>query len=83
MKTTIEINDDLFQRIKNLANERDATLKSIIEFALRRFLSEQPQSTKKPFHLRKRSFLGTGIQSGLNEGDWTDIREKTYEGRGG
>ena len=83
VKTTIEINDDLFQRIKNLAHERDATLKSIIEFALRRVLSEQPESGKKPFHLRKRSFNGKGIHPGIKEGDWSDIRKRAYEGRGG
>ncbi len=83
MKTTIEINDDLFQRIKTLAHERNSTLKSVIEVALRRFISEQSNSTKKEFHLTKHSFKGEGLQSGFKEGDWADLRERTYQGRGG
>lgn len=83
MKTTIEINDDLFQRIKTLAHKRNSTLKSVIEVALRRFVSEQSNSTKKEFHLGKCSFKGEGIQSGLTEGDWADVRERAYQGRGG
>lgn len=41
MKTTVEINNDLFQRIKALAYQRNSAIKSVIEVALRRFVSEQ------------------------------------------
>ncbi len=72
-----------FIRIKTIAYQRNSTLKSVIDVALRRFVSEQSNSTKKEFHLGKRSFKGEGIQSGLTEGDWADVRERAYQGRGG
>ena len=82
MKTTIEINDALLLRAKQLATERQQTLKSILEAALRQFLdtNSEPQT---PFKLRKHSFGGSGLQPQLSEGDWSAVREQIYEGRGG
>lgn len=82
MKTTIEINDALLLRAKQLAAERRQTLKSVLEAALRQFLdaSTEPQP---PFRLRKHTFRGRGLQSPLIEGNWAMVREQIYEGRGG
>ncbi len=82
MKTTIEINDALLLRAKQLAAERQQTLKSILEAALRQFLdaNTKPQT---PFKLRKHSFRGRGLQSHLTEGNWATLREQIYEGQGG
>lgn len=82
MKTTIEINDALLLRAKQLATERQQTLRSILEAALRQFLdtNTEPQT---PFKLRKHSFRGCGLQSPLTEGNWAMIREQIYERQGG
>ncbi len=82
MKTTIEINDALLARAKQLASERRQSLRSILETALRQFLdaSTEPQL---PFRLRKHTFRGRGLQSPLTEGDWATVREQIYQGRGG
>lgn len=82
MKTTVEINDALLSRAKQLAAERQQTLKSILETALRQFLdaNTEPQPT---FKLRKHSYKGRRLQSPLTEGDWTEMRSQIYEGRGG
>ncbi|MGK7873899.1 MAG: hypothetical protein AB4426_11480 [Xenococcaceae cyanobacterium] len=82
MKTTIEINDALLLRAKQLAADRQQTLKSILESALRQFLdaNTEPQT---PFRLRKHTFRGHGLQSHLSEGNWATVREHIYEGRGG
>ena len=82
MKTTVEINDALLSRAKQLAVENQLTLKSILETALRQFLDSntEPQPS---FKLRKHSFRGQGLQSPLTEGDWATVRSQIYEGRGG
>ncbi|NEP14640.1 MAG: hypothetical protein F6J92_33900 [Symploca sp. SIO1A3] len=82
MKTTIEINDALLLRAKQLAAERQQTFKSILEAALRQFLDANTKP-KTPFKLRKHSFRGRGLQSHLTEGNWTMIREQIYERQGG
>jgi hypothetical protein len=82
MKTTIEINDALLMRAKQLAAERQQTLKSILETALRQFLDANT-APQTPFRLRKHPFQGCGLQSHLLEGDWTKVREQIYQGRGG
>ena len=81
MKTTIEINDALIAQAKQLAKERQQTLKSILEAALRQFL--EANEAKEPFRLRKRTFRGQGLQPDIQEGDWAAIRERAYEGYGG
>jgi hypothetical protein len=83
MKTTIEINDALFQRAKQLAVERNVSLKTVVESALRGYLDEATQGPRPPFKLRKHTFGGRGLQGGLDENDWATIRAMIYEGRGG
>jgi hypothetical protein len=82
MKTTIEINDALVLRAKTLATQRQQTLKSILETALRQFLDANTEATP-PFKLRKSSFRGNGLQAHLTSEDWDDIRSQIYQGRGG
>jgi predicted transcriptional regulator len=83
MKTTIEINDALFHRAKQLATQRRTTLRSVIESALRQFLDPRESGSQASFRLRRHSFRGRGLQAGLTEQDWAAIRERAYEGRGG
>ena len=83
MKTTIEINDALFHRAKQLATQRRTTLRSVVKSALRQFLDPSGSGSQVPFRLRRHSFRGRGLQAGLTEQDWATIRERAYEGRGG
>jgi Arc/MetJ family transcription regulator len=83
MKTTIEINDALLQRAKQLAIQRKISLKAIVESALRGYLDEATQASRPDFKLRKCTFGGRGLQPGIDEGDWPTIRAMIYEGRGG
>jgi hypothetical protein len=82
MKTTIELNDTLVLRAKTLAAQRQQTLKSILETALRQFLDANIE-TPAPFKLRKSSFRGNGLQPHLAHADWDAMRSQIYEGRGG
>jgi hypothetical protein len=83
MKTTIEINDVLLQRAKQLALERHVSFKAVVETARRQFLEQAQARPQAPFKLRKRPHYGEGLQPGLDWHDWEKIRALIYEGRGG
>ncbi len=83
MKTTVDISDTLFHRAKKLAAEQHQTLKAIIDSALRQYLDSASPVVNARFRLRKHPFKGRGLQPGLDESDWTAVRNRAYEGRGG
>jgi len=81
MKTTIQIPDTVFEEARKLAHREKTTLKALVEQGLRKVLSEHKQRNR--FRLRKASFKGTGLQAHLAGASWDQIRETSYEGRGG
>ena len=81
MKTTIEIPDDLMKKAKALAARRGTTLRSIIERGIRTTLNEERSLVQ--YELPDRSVNGKGLQAGLQQGEWADIRDAAYTGRGG
>lgn len=83
MKTTVEIADALLNRAKRLAKQRGIPLRQVLESALRTYLEKSDEGKAQPFRLRKCTFAGRGVQAGIREGDWGQIRERIYEGRGG
>jgi hypothetical protein len=81
MKTTIQIPDSLLNEARKLANEEHRTLKSLMEEGLRRIVSERKRRGR--FKLRKATFRGKGLQPNLAGATWDQIRDLSYEGRGG
>ena len=81
MKTTIQIPDTVFEEARKLAHREKTTLKALVEQGLRKVLSEHKQRNR--FRLRNASFKGTGLQAHLAGASWDQIREASYEGRGG
>lgn len=81
MKTTVDIPKDLFRQLKDKAAREKTTMKSLIQTALRGYLASAKTPPKK-FKLKDGSVGGRGIRPGLNESDWSVIRELAYEGRG-
>ena len=81
MKTTIQIPDAVFEEARKLAHRERTTLKALVEQGLRKVLSEHKQHNR--FRLRKASFKGTGLQAHLARASLDQIRETSYEGRGG
>ncbi len=81
MKTTIEISDALLIQAKQLAAERGATLRSLIEQGLRQVVAEKQQA--RDFHLRRVTFKGQGLQPEMRGASWDRLRGITYEGHGG
>jgi len=81
MKTTVRISDSLVAEARELASREGTTLKALVEEGLRRIITERKR--KSSFRLRKVTFNGEGLQTDLVEASWEQIRELTYEGRGG
>lgn len=82
MKTTIDISDALLKQVRRMAAERNTTIRSIVEAALRDALAKQ-EGRRRKYRLDTHTFEGNGLQSGLSWDDWNTIRSMTYEGRGG
>jgi hypothetical protein len=81
VKTTIDIADGLFEDARRLARQQKTTLKAVVEASLRKYISEA--KPKARFVLKDGSVGGNGLQPGIREGDWEQIRSMIYEGRGG
>jgi hypothetical protein len=80
VKTTLEVSDGLLSRAKALAAREGTTLRALVEEGLRQVL--EARRGRRPFTLRKASIPGQGLQPGQEEGNWADVRELIYEGRG-
>jgi CRISPR/Cas system-associated protein Csm6 len=81
MKTTIQIPDSLFEEARRLARRENTTLKALVEQGLRRIVAERKRHDE--FHLRRVTFKGQGLNPQLTAASWEQIRELSYEGRGG
>jgi hypothetical protein len=82
MKTTVEIPDSLLEEARRVAAREGTTIRALIEAGLRRVVAER----RRPgggFKLRDASFRGQGMKPPFHEDQWDDIREASYEGRGG
>ena len=81
MKTTVEISDSLLREARKVAAREGLTLRALIERGLHRAIAETKHTAQ--FKLRRASFKGKGLQAELRDASWDQIREMTYEGRGG
>ncbi|MGQ0651982.1 MAG: type II toxin-antitoxin system VapB family antitoxin [Betaproteobacteria bacterium] len=81
MKTTIDISDAILKEARKLAAREGLTVKALVELGLRRVIAERKAAA--PFRLRKASFKGGGLQPGVRDATWEQLRELAYEGRGG
>jgi hypothetical protein len=75
MKTTINIADDLLRKAKMRADEENKTLRTVVEEALRLRLAQGPP---RRFRLRRHTIGGKGLQRGIEEGNWEQIRDLIY-----
>ena len=64
-----------------MAHRDRTTLKALVEEGLRKIISDRKR--RKGFQLRKATFKGNGLQPHLEGASWDQIRELSYEGRGG
>ncbi len=83
MKTTVNLANPLLKQAKDVAAREGTTVTSLIEEGLRKVLDERKRDARKPFRLRQVTFRGKGLQPGIQEGNWEQIRGLLYEGHGG
>jgi hypothetical protein len=81
MKTTIQIPDTIFKELQALAQREKTTMKELTQEGLRKIISEGKRRGR--FRLRKATFKGQGLHPDLKGASWEQIRDKSYEGRGG
>jgi Arc/MetJ family transcription regulator len=81
MKTTIQIADALLAEARKVAEREGTTLRALVEAGLRETLKSRGQGAA-PFRLRLVTFAGDGLQPGVVERGWEQVRELVYEGRG-
>jgi hypothetical protein len=73
--------DELAREVKAVAASEGTTLRALIEEGLRWVLARRKR--RGAFTLRDASVAGEGLQPGVVEGKWEQIRDLIYEGRGG
>ena len=61
MKTTIEVSDALFASAKSFAQQRQTTMRALVEDGLRRVLSDSHAKIKPAFKLKNVSVHGKKI----------------------
>ena len=61
MKTTIEVSDALFASAKSFAQQRQTTMRALVEDGLRRVLSDSHAKIKPAFKLKDASVHGKKI----------------------
>ena len=81
MKTTVDISAPLLTAAKRIAAAKGTTLRALVEAGLRHVIDQHEHGP--PFRLRDASFEGRGLQPPFRDGGWDEIREFSYEGRGG
>ena len=80
MKTTIEISDALLREARKLAAREGVTLRALVERGLHRVIAE---TKRPPFRMRDGRFGGNGLHPDVRHLSWEQIRDLSYEGRGG
>ena len=80
MRTTIEIDDGVFQELKRLAAEERSTLRSVIEDALRAELARRKSYARERVMETVVTYKGRGTQPGVNIDSNADLLD-SMEGR--
>ena len=79
MKTTIEIQDELFRRAKRYAKRTGRPLRAVVEEGLRNVLSDTPRS--KRYELSDYSVGDPSATDPLDAWSWQDLRDEIYAER--
>jgi hypothetical protein len=81
MKTTIEIADDLFHQVRDLAHKENTTFRALTEEGIRLMLN-QKSKPKKKWKWKPHIVSGQGLTDEFKNASWSKIRDAIYEGRG-
>ena len=78
MKTTVDIEDRLFERAKDEARRRRTTLRKLIEDGLRHALKQPAKQTS--YRIRDVSVGGDGLLPGVGPHNWFELSERVWTG---
>lgn len=78
MKTTVEIDDELLRRAKIRAAEQRSSLRSVLEEALRRLLSEHDRQATI-YKMADRRVHGRGLQPRFEGRTVTELIHHSYQ----
>lgn len=78
MKTTVEIDDDLFRQAKVRAAQEGTSLRSVFEEALQALLAERARPPHG-YRVPDRSVPGTGLHPDIAHRGWGALVELAYE----
>lgn len=81
VKTTIEIDDDLFKRAQQIVRKEKTTLRALVEQGLRMVLKEKQPNKPKKFPPLV-TIGGGGLTDEFKNASWEKIRDAIYKGRG-
>jgi hypothetical protein len=81
VKTTIEIADDLFERVQSVARREKTTFRSLTEQGLRIVLREK-QARPAKWKWKPVTFKGNGLTDEFKHASWGKIRDEIYRGHG-
>ena len=79
MRTTVDLPDELLAEVQRIAREQKRTMRSVMEEALRATIAKYQQS--QAFELAEASVGGNGLQPGLRDADWDELRARAYGNR--
>ena len=81
MKTTLEISNPLLKEAKAVARSEGTTIRALVERGLRLVLSQR--RSERAFKLKDASVGGNGLHPSAVDRSWDELRDRSYEGRGG
>lgn len=77
MKSTFEIDDDLFERLKAVAREDGVSMRDVLNAALRHELAVRAR--REQFVLDDRSVAGLGLSPEFQDASWDRMRAAIYD----
>lgn len=81
MKTTIEIADDLFERVQRLARQEKTSFRALTEAGLRLVLADKHHQRAQRLPPLV-TFGKGGATEEFKDWNWQRIRDELYRGRG-
>jgi hypothetical protein len=79
MKTTVELPDELFHEVQQLARTEGTTMRSLMEEGLRAVIARHLAAGR--FTLRDASVPGEGLAPAFADATWAQLREAAYGDR--
>lgn len=81
MRTTVEIQDQLFARVQKKAKREGRSMRSVFEEGLRLSLEADLAARGEPYHLPDKSVGEPTALNPLETLTWNEIRDAVYGGR--